>query len=135
MADSVRWGHREILFEPRTSADGSSEGLCYSPIPPQQTVKGKWLMKPSRFEKATIQFNARWKLRAEEGRHIFRGDVTAEPVVGKGSVPNARISGEILRDFANEDYRKVNPAEKKPVRGAAVAGSALMHAALAGWHF
>ena len=28
--------------------------------------KGKWLMKPRRFERATIQFSSRWKIRSLE---------------------------------------------------------------------
>jgi len=68
-------------------------------------------MKPAKFEQkgniGTIQFNARWKLRTDQGTFIYRGDISADPIQGKGQVPEAVIKGEILKDKGNENYKKV----------------------------
>jgi len=92
-----------------------TSSVCYTPRPPAQSVKGKWLMKPAKFEQkgdiGTIQFNARWKLRTEQGTFIFRGDISADPIEGTGAVPEAIIKGEILKERGNERYEKVGSFE------------------------
>lgn len=94
--------------------------MCYSPTPPAKAVKGKWLMKPAKFESketgsgttmGTIQFNARWKLRTAQGTFIYRGDISADPIKGSGNVPDAVIKGEILKDKGNENYKRVGSFE------------------------
>jgi len=49
---------------------------CYDALAPAKAIRGKWLMKPAKFEGrpsagggtiGTIQFNARWKLRSQVG--------------------------------------------------------------------
>eukprot|EP00802_Teleaulax_amphioxeia_P020573 Tamp_20865.p1 GENE.Tamp_20865~~Tamp_20865.p1 ORF type:complete len:273 (-),score=44.31 Tamp_20865:356-1099(-) len=99
----------DVLFE---NLDG---GSCYAPIPSAEgktrAIKGKWLMKPAKFERkgdiGTIQFNARWKLRTAQGTYIFRGDISADPIKGSGAVPDASIRGEILKEKGSENYKKV----------------------------
>jgi hypothetical protein len=92
-----------------------TSSVCFTPRPPAKSVKGKWLMKPAKFEQkgdiGTIQFNARWKLRTEQGTFIFRGDISADPIEGTGAVPEAIIKGEILKERGNERYEKVGSFE------------------------
>mmetsp|Transcript_44410 Transcript_44410/g.69432 ORF Transcript_44410/g.69432 Transcript_44410/m.69432 type:complete len:89 (-) Transcript_44410:42-308(-) len=68
-------------------------------------------MKPRKFEKQTIQFTSRWKLRSEQGTYIFKGDVKADATDTKLNVPDAKITGEILKETGNENFKKVGSFE------------------------
>ena len=55
-------------------------GHCYDAVAPAKGIRGKWLMKPAKFEGrpsagggtiGTIQFNARWKLRSQVGSQVW----------------------------------------------------------------
>ena len=63
------------------------------------TSKGRWVTKPSRLARGSVQLSARWKVRLPDGGGtvIYKGFIDADKIIGrKGKSINAEMVGVIL---------------------------------------
>jgi hypothetical protein len=67
---------------------------------PKKIAKGRWVTKPSRLARGSVQLSARWKVRCpEEGGKsvIYKGFIDADKIIGRnGKSVNAEMVGVIL---------------------------------------
>ena len=62
------------------------------------SVSGRWVTKPSRLARGSVQLSARWKVRVPGGgKIIYKGFIDAEKIIGKAGKPvSAQMTGDIL---------------------------------------
>lgn len=63
------------------------------------TTKGRWVTKPSRLARGSVQLSARWKVRLPNGGGtvIYKGFIDADKIIGRtGKKINAEMVGVIL---------------------------------------
>ena len=95
-----------------------------------KTAKGRWVSKPSRLARGSVQLSARWKVKCpEEGGKsiIYKGFIDADKIIGRnGKSVNAEMVGVILTGedvnrekvigkFTADFVRQLSEAEEREI--------------------
>lgn len=77
-----------------TCGDGDGDGDSASPT----SASGRWVTKPSRLARGSIQLSARWKVRVPGGGTvIYKGFIDADRIIGRaGKSVAAEMAGVLL---------------------------------------
>lgn len=85
---------------PTGSPTGSSTATeTTSSTAPTFTTSGRWVTKPSRLARGSVQLSARWKVKLPDGGGIiiYKGFINADKIIGKsGKSVSAEMVGVIL---------------------------------------
>eukprot|EP00553_Chaetoceros_curvisetus_P000243 CAMPEP_0204629652 /NCGR_PEP_ID=MMETSP0717-20131115/18614_1 /ASSEMBLY_ACC=CAM_ASM_000666 /TAXON_ID=230516 /ORGANISM="Chaetoceros curvisetus" /LENGTH=191 /DNA_ID=CAMNT_0051646639 /DNA_START=398 /DNA_END=970 /DNA_ORIENTATION=- len=104
-ASDANKGTVAVNYEPSCGSSSASSGSSSTSPTTKTTSNGRWVTKPSRIAKGSIQLSARWKVKLPTSNDgggggsniIYKGFIDAEPMIGKnGKSVSATMTGLLV---------------------------------------